>query len=479
MIDVVKVLIGLVLYLGLAPAYGFFCATRPKWIRYNLLFTAFCTSMPHSDWTLQVLSMERYRGHTRGFEINLLVALSLSSIIAMGRNRSFSLRLWPPGMVSYLLYVCAATATVFVALEPSYVLMSTLKYGSVALVYVAVFNSIRNVRDLRALQNTLAVALIWQLILCMKFKYVDGIYRAKGNFPHSNNLGMYSYMVALFLLAALTQLKVMSRRALLLAGGYLCGMALALITISRASFAAAIGGTGLVFALSLALRPGAKKVGLALVLLVPLSIGVAIVSDQLLERTLGAASTHNEEFGDLRDAMEEQAKAMLRDHPFGIGWNNFCVENSEPDGHYADILADFTLKVEGYQVSEEHARRNPLIENFYWMVLGETGYLAFALFALFQLSIWWPTVRSLRFFRTNEIGAVPISMTIVLTVLYAHFVVERIVADTPVMLMFFILAAVATRVAEWRVRIVGGQLTLAQVLGERPRRSTGRPERPA
>jgi O-antigen ligase len=220
-------------------------------------------------------------------------------------------------------------------------------------------------------------------------------------------------------------------------------VALALVTISRASFVAAVVGSAAVMGLSVVVRPGAKKVAIAIALMIPIALGVAVVSDQLLARSTEDAETTGE--GTFRGALEHQAQAMLSDEPLGIGWNNFCLETSPPDGGYVHIMDDFFFETRGYRLEHVDGEQSALIENLYWMILGETGYVAFVLFVMLLLLFLSHTARSLFYFRTNELGASPLAFSVMLPMLYLHSYVERILVDTPVLIIFLIFTAVSAR----------------------------------
>lgn len=460
--DILKIFIGVVLYFVVAPVYGLLCSSRPKWITMNLGITAFFTTIAASRWTLQVMSVEWYRGHTRGFEINFLVALSMSSIIAMMINRQYKVKLIPPGMGMYLLFIAMSSLSIVNAVDKSFTLMAIFKFSSMGLIFVMAFNAIRTAKDLRVLQNAIALALIWQFLLVLKLKYVDGVYRAQGAFPHSNNLGMYAYMTGLYMLGVIQQSKPKFSRFVLLAVAYICAVALALVTISRASFVAAILGSAVLMGLSVIIRPAAKKIAVAIALMIPVVLGVAVVSDQLIARSTQDAETTGE--GTFRGALEKQAQAMLYEEPLGIGWNNFCLATNPLDGRYAPILDAYFVEARGYLPTHVEGEQSALIENLYWMILGETGYPAFFVFVGFLLLFFSYVVRTIFYFRTSELGASPLALAVVLPVLYLHSYVERILVDTPVLVMFLLFLAVAARLFSFKQQIKKGELTLAQVL---------------
>src|SRR5687767_15869470 len=48
----------------------------------------------------------------------------------------------------------------------------------------------------------MAFTMAWQLIVCLKLKYIDGIYQVYGTFEHQNSLSTFTTMIGLVFLGA-------------------------------------------------------------------------------------------------------------------------------------------------------------------------------------------------------------------------------------------------------------------------------------
>lgn len=461
-----KVVVALVLFLLFVPIYGVICSRYLALIRVNLAVYVFATSVQSTRWTLQICSIEWYKGHTRGFEINFLEALALASLIGIGLAPRRKLKLLVPALGLWVLYVLSSSLSIVNAIEPLFTAMSIFKFAMIFVIYVATFNSIESNKDIELIQLTVALALIVETLLCLKLRYFDGLYRIRGSFPHSNNLGMYAYMNGLCLLGTVLFSRPTRMRRLFLAAGYLGAMALAMMTVARASYAAAIVGSCCLISISIVMKPTVKKLGVALAVALPLAGGAAMAWDQIATRQ-GQSSRETQHVleDSFRGVLIQQAQAMLADHPLGIGWNNFCLQTSWPRGSYSGIMRAYFKATRGYDLRPEHQAITPLIESHYWMLLGETGYAALTTYLLVCGAFLYYAARAAAFFRRSSLGALPLALVVVFSLLYLHGLVERIVTDTPVLTMFMIYAACAAKLHWWRLEIRKGKLTLAQVEG--------------
>ena len=80
--DLIKAVVILLLYAGAAPALGSFLARNRIWERWVLALMMFMPGWHPGKLTLMVVSVETYRGHTKGFEYCHLDVLGLAMIVA-------------------------------------------------------------------------------------------------------------------------------------------------------------------------------------------------------------------------------------------------------------------------------------------------------------------------------------------------------------------------------------------------------------
>lgn len=69
-------------YLGVGPMLGYFLRGKDAARRIVLGFMAWWLVRPPSDFTLMLYSVEKYRGHSRGFEFNFIEAIAIGLALA-------------------------------------------------------------------------------------------------------------------------------------------------------------------------------------------------------------------------------------------------------------------------------------------------------------------------------------------------------------------------------------------------------------
>lgn len=161
---------------------------------------------------------------------------------------------------------------------------------------------------------------------------------------------------------------------------------------------------------------------------------------------------------DYRLVLNQQSAAMLADHPLlGIGWNNFGLVNSRPQGvKYSQILERWEQN-RGRKIYPEQFMANPLTESFYWLALAETGALGFAAFLLFAGLTLWHGLRSTVGFWNSPLGLLLWGVTVALAVSYFHLQVERILVQTKNLTTWVIFCALLSRAEWWRRQGRAGQ----------------------
>lgn len=208
----------------------------------------------------------------------------------------------------------------------------------------------------------------------------DGVARAKGTYPHPNNLALYLDRVALLALG-LAIVDAARRRWLAPAAGVLVlGMAL---TLSRGAALAGFAGLAVIIALARP-RHGWRWFGAAAI--------AAIAAFLLFAATRftanGGGATESSRVLIWRSSIH-----MLQDHPiFGVGLDQFLYQYGRryvsPDGwseRYTSHPHNFVLDV--------------------WLSLGIAGLAAFALLIAAVVRRAWLAMRSQRSNRAFVIGA--------------------------------------------------------------------------
>lgn len=453
---ILKVLVIAFVYLGAGPALAFLLRGRETARRVALGFMAWWLVRPPSDFTLMLYSVEKYRGHCRGFEFNFLEALAIGLALAalLEKRRDFC---WlPPGLWAWLLWVAAGLLSVPGAMDPVYALMPTFKYAKMAFIFIGVFASLHDERDAMAMMRGFAVALIMQLVICLWGRYVMGGFRVTGWFEHQNPMSMWSYTVALPIFGLALSRQTHPRDVLLFFAAFGAAGLVVVLAVSRASLAAFGAGSVLMLMISFLDGVTMKRIGLGALGAVCGVIVMAMAADTFMSRVGEDSSPKN----DLRWALNRQSMAMFKDHPaVGIGWNNFGLANSRPQGTKYSRVLERWEENRGRRIYPENFRANPLTESLYWLILAENGLLGFAAFLLFALVTLWHGLRSTLAFWKSPLGLMLCGVTLALLIGYLHGQVERVLTQTKNLTTWIMLCALLARADWWRRngRVIGSR----------------------
>lgn len=299
--DLIKAVVILLLYAGAAPALGSFLARNRIWERWVLALMMFMPGWHPGKLTLMVVSVETYRGHTKGFEYCHLDVLGLAMIIAAAIRDGPRFKWASPGAYLYLAYCIGSCLCVFSAYDHLYLAMAAWKFTKVLVVMVGFYHGFRDAEDLRWVMRSMAAALVLQGLVGLKMRFLDGVWQVKGWFEHQNPMAMWCYLLAGPVLGWAFLPQVKGRDV------WLC--------LAAGAFAAFLAGL--------------------------------LALDSLMARMQEVDSRDESE--DLRDILNKQSRAMLHDHPLGIGWNNFGVANSLP---VPRVYNHFTWDAKARQIRE-------------------------------------------------------------------------------------------------------------------------------
>lgn len=458
-IDIPKLIVVLVGYLILAPALGLLVSRSRR--AQQVLFGSiiFLQCIKASTYGLMFLSIEWYRGHTKGFEFTLVDMLCISLLVACALRRPREFKLFPPGTLLYLFFVAAASFSIIDTFKPHFTIMATFNFAKAVLIYIAVFNFIRSKRDFHVMFVAMAAALMAECVIVLKQKYLGGMFQPFGLFDHQNSMSMWAYFFALPLFGA----ALSKRTPPVLAWFYLAGVGAAFVLIlaalSRGSVAVMIGGCLLVYLLSLIF--GGITWRKVAILVVGFVGGTAVIykaADSIRERFIAADDVGANATGDFRALLNSVSQKMLTDTTIGVGWNNFNVANSRPYPVYSRMYEEYFRQL-GHSVDLENYRANANTESLYWMYLAETGYLGFGAMVLFMVVTLFWAVRA--FWERGRLGdrdSAPgfflMGLCVALVALYAHSSIERVLTQTNNLLSWLaFLGVVAVFVQRRRIRL--------------------------
>jgi hypothetical protein len=444
--DVIKLVVILILYAGVAPMLAKAFLRNRGWERAALCLMLFMTSWQPGKVTLMIDSIETYRGHTKGFEYAHFDTLSLAILLASRWRSPPAFPRWPPGTGLYMLYCFVATLSFFPALNKVYALMGIWKFTKAILWYAAAFHAFRDDDDLKWVMRTLAGMVIFQALVGLKMRFLEGSWQVKGWFEHQNPMAMWCYLCCFPVLAWAFNPRTSKSDTALCLGGVAAGALLILLSVSRAGLGMfAVGCTG-VTGMAWLRGPKPKTIGItSLGALGALAAGL-LALDAFMARMAEVKS--RDEAEDLRAIMIKQAKMMLHDSTFGIGWNNYGIADSLPYT-YSQPLIDWD-ESRGFRIIEENYLANPLTESLYWLILGETGYPGFFTYLLFLVATLHWAVRSSIYFRKSATGWFAGAVTIGLALQYYHGTVERVFSQTKNLAIWLLLAGMMARLETLR-----------------------------
>ncbi len=366
--DVIKLVLVLPLFGVLAPLLGGVLKGR-AWAQ-RLVFGLMCFMTINGlfgpgNWGVTVMSIETYRGHTKGFHFYFNHGLAIALIVAKWLENPASLRKLPPGLGLYFLYCGVSMLSVVNADRPELTWMAAHKMVFASVIFLAAFQMLSTDEDIEYFLKVMCVTMAWELLVVLKLKYVDGMYQVRGTFEHQNPLAMYAVLIGMVFLA--TGLGPGYRGANLALFGFVACAVVVQSTLSRAALAAFGAGTVAVMLVSLAERPTLRRgVATAVVGVVGI-IGLVLSLDTILARFRDEGNVAS---GELRQVMNEASREMARDYKLGVGWNHYALVVNPPY-RYADFYWEW-IRGRGMKVDTERA--NAVVESHYYLLLGETGW---------------------------------------------------------------------------------------------------------
>lgn len=443
--DLLKAIILLGLFGFVAPAAGYLIHNSQRGQRIAFGLMCFMTTggiLESREWGL-TLAPFLYRGHARGYHFYFIILPAIALIFAKVFTRWREVKLVPPGMWLFYLFCLSASLSMVTAEYPTYVIMAALKTVELALVATAAYNFIRSNRDLKFLINCMAWTMAWQFIVALKMKYVNHIYQVYGTFEHQNSLSTFTTMIGLvFLGAALAPKEEKSNWFLWV---YIFCAFIVQSALSRGSLFTFALGTVIVVGLSIIDRVTKRRIYVLLGLTAVAVIGLAFTMDTIVSR-FKDDKQYNEESEHTREMLNAASRAMVHDHPFGVGWNNYGKMINHPY-HYGDQI-DAWQKRWNNQVDPTYQKG--ISESLYYLILAENGYLSFVLFVAFYLLFLWMNLRAAWTFRSTMIGGFSIGMFAGCAMIYLQSTLERVLTQPRNMTLWFLLLGAAARIETWR-----------------------------
>lgn len=443
MADLIKLSVCLFAYCIMAPVWGYIIANNRQLEKATIFGLIFVLGLHIDTTVIMVGSIEWYRGVTKGYEFNLMEVIAVSLLTAAILDPTRKFRWFPPGTFIWLVYVICCSMSIFSAFELNYVLMSILKFSKCWIIVYAVCNSIRSSNDLKLYLDAIVVMIVYQCLIVLKMKYIDGVYQARGLFEHQNPLAMFTYLAILPLLSSALSKHTEPWRSFLHLAGFGAGAVIILSALSRASLAMFAAGSILVVILGILLRPSVKKFSIAAVGMLGGIVLLAMTLDTIISRFNDEG---NEASGETREVMNQAAVAMARDKPLGVGWNNFG-KAINPPYPYGDVIDEWNRN-RGQNVDEDYAKG--VVESIYYLHFGENGYAGLISFILVIASqILRPGILVLREKR-SYLGDLSLGICIALTIMAIHLTLERVLTQTKNLSLWMVMIGLIAAVVYLR-----------------------------
>ena len=441
--DLIKAVVILGGYLAIAPALGWVFSRNRLLERMALAVMVTMPSWFPGKLTLMLGSVETYRGHTKGFEASNIEIVAVALIVSAALRRERDFRWLPPGAWLYLTWCGLSSLSFFGAANQTYTLMAMVKFTKAVLIFIGAFQALRDEQDLRWILHALSFSIILQALVGLKMRYLEGRWQVHGWFEHQNPMAMWAYLCSLPLLSVALAPQTGRRDTFFYLTGVTAALLLILLSVSRAALAMFVLGAVAMVVLAAAQEFTWKLGRICIIGALGGTLVGLLALDSVMARMTEANS--REEEHDLRAILNAQSKAMLHDHAFGVGWNNFGIANSLPLLTYSQILMDWD-ESRGFRIIDENYLANPLTESLYWLLLSENGYAGFGSFLIFlAVTLWWAVRGVLANWRAPTayfVGGVLVGLGLT----YLHGTVERVLTQTKNLSMWLILAGFLARI---------------------------------
>ncbi len=382
----------------------------------------------YAPWHLTVapISWANWPGYVRGVELSALDVVALAIILSR-THKNYSLPFkWQ--MVFYFVVVLTvvplANLWTAAAFYPWQLLRMFVVFQAIAL--VATDEKHRN-----AVVTGLILGLTFQAGLA-GYDRMLGRAQSGGSLGHQNLLGSFNHLVMLPSLAMfLAGYRV--KWALI---GMLAGAAALVFGASRGSIALAGVGVFVVILLSVFKKSTGRKMGMAGMAFLLVAAAAPFAASSLSARFGGAEVDFAVDSDREREAFERAASAMISDHPFGVGPNNYVVV-ANSDGYSARAGVSWTT-----------GNRGAHVHNSYFLVAAETGYLGLIGVLAILASIIFLALRT-AFKNRDAPGAdLALGLGVGLFILCVHFMFEWGVVTANVQYMLAINAGLIAGLAQ-------------------------------
>ena len=402
---------------GLAAVYpaGWLLRTRPRAQRFLLVLIGLLPFLGVTHLSLNPISYETYRGDARGLEVTLLDFVIWVLAVALPPARFAS-----PYRRLRWIYFAVAAASMLTAPLPLFAFFGVWKLVRLYILIAVVARACEDDTVPPLLLRGLAIGVAFEGLVALDQRYIRHFYQSLGTFPHPNSLAMACNLVAPIAFSVVLFRERQRAALVALAGGALC----VILALSRGGMAMFALAMVIVFAGSAARGITGRKFAVALAGLGALLVAAFFYASTLINRFENAPK----ESAESRILFKRAAAAMLADHPFGIGMNQFSWVLEHLG--YAQRIG-----IPGYDASG-------IVHNIYWLTAAELGYVGLVAYLML---LWAPLATALFYAalaRPDDIrGHVLLGCAAGFLVTYAQGTLEWLPRQTDFATIFWSLAA--------------------------------------
>jgi hypothetical protein len=443
---------GIVTFLVGVPFVTGALYAMPQLRRLMLGLMVFATCHIKKPFYMEVF-FEAYRGVDRGFAVTIPDLFFFGFffwLIMGGSNRK--LILWPYNSTLWLLLVLIAILSLTGARMPYYGLFTVHKFVRGLLLYWVVVNVVRDRDDVRVVITALIAAVLFQGWIVFFDKYITRavVNRSVGSFPHPNTLAMYIDLIIPAILAMILADSFTKKGNRWAAIALFAGMLCVVFTKSRAALVIMMGALSGVTAISILIKPTARKLGIVFIgfLLVDM-VGIA-VAPRIIKRFQSAPEASEQ----TREYFNYAARAMARDNLLGTGINSYSWILANTDYYwyvYPDAL-NTEDDLDEFRESKQGQSRLGTAHHIYLLFAAEIGWAGMCVFILFIGRFYLHNLLLLFKAHDEYYQAVLLGLLIGFTTLHLQGLLEWIFRQTQVLYLFFVLSGLMVAIGNMMKR---------------------------
>nr|WP_246733366.1 O-antigen ligase family protein [Methylobacterium sp. BTF04] len=310
-------------------------------------------------------------GLVSGLEVTALDLLCVTIWVGLARPRLHS-----RFSIVLALYLLAVLLSIFQADEPTAAVFYFWQVCRVALLLIIVARASTDPVVRTNLIEGIALGVLLELAVTVWQRFALGAIQTPGTFAHQNTLGLVLHF-AIFPQVALLLAGHRSWTTVLVP---LAGMAIVILTTSRAALLYAGLGFLVIYGLSI-LRHMTLRKGLLGIVGCLLILSFAPLAINSFAKRFEVDPLREQEYNE-RAAFERAATGILLDFPLGVGAN-----------HYVYVAKNFGYSDRAGVLANEENRNN-LVHNAYLLTAAETGWFGLTAFVLL---LAYPLVAAFRF----------------------------------------------------------------------------------